>query len=145
VKEGVSLFNAVFTDHRWLFVGCRLRPSTAGAGNPVGQVGKTGFSCKIKQKTRRKAPNQPGKNLAISLFMLNFAQNNTTLMEETAAYRARITQALADARDANGRPLLTDDQVKKLSQQFSDEELEDGMLFNTPEEVAELLIESGLE
>lgn len=77
--------------------------------------------------------------------MLNFAQNNTTRMEETAAYRARITQALADACDANGRPLLTDDQVKKLSQQFSDEELEDGMLFNTPEEVAELLIESGLE
>ncbi|MBM6991915.1 MAG: hypothetical protein I3J02_01395 [Prevotella sp.] len=67
------------------------------------------------------------------------------MMEETADFRAQILQALRDARDADGNPRLTEDQVKTLSDELSDEELADGMLFNTPEEVAGLLLESGLE
>ncbi len=76
--------------------------------------------------------------------MCNFTENNTGTMEETATYRAQILQALCDMKDADGNPRLTEVQARKLSDELSDEELTDGMLFNTPEEVAQLLMESGL-
>jgi hypothetical protein len=65
-------------------------------------------------------------------------------MEEVAAYRAKILKVLADARDANGNLRFTDSQAQALLDNLSDEDLEEGMMFNTPEEVAELLLESGL-
>ncbi|MGI6243655.1 MAG: hypothetical protein ACOYJK_09030 [Prevotella sp.] len=65
-------------------------------------------------------------------------------MEEVAAYRAKILQVLTDAKDGEGRPRLTERQAEMLVANLSDSELEDGMMFNTPEEVAELLLDSGL-
>lgn len=65
-------------------------------------------------------------------------------MEEVAAYRAKILQVLIDARDADGHPKLTERQARTLVGNLSDQELKEGMMFNTPGEVAELLLESGL-
>ena len=65
-------------------------------------------------------------------------------MQDVAAYRAKILQVLTEAKNANGSPRLTDRQARGLVENLSDQELEEGMLFNTPEEVAELLLESGL-
>lgn len=65
-------------------------------------------------------------------------------MQDVAAYRAKILQVLTEAKDANGSPRLNDRQARGLVENLSDQELEEGMLFNTPEEVAELLLESGL-
>lgn len=76
--------------------------------------------------------------------MCNFTENKTATMEHIAEYRAQILQALCDARDPLGNPRLTEAQAKKLVEEFSDEQLNDGMLFNTPEEVAQLLLEAGL-
>ena len=67
------------------------------------------------------------------------------MMEDIDNYRQAILQALRDVKTADGNARLTEEQALHLSQEFSDEELSDGMPFNTPEEVAELLLESGLE
>lgn len=67
------------------------------------------------------------------------------MMEHIDNYRQAILQALLDAKTADGSARLTAAQALRLSQEFTDEELRDGMPFNTPEEVAELLLESGLE
>lgn len=66
-------------------------------------------------------------------------------MEEIAEYRARILQALINAKDTDGKPQLTESQANLLANEFDDNELKDGMMFNTPEEVADLLLNSGLE
>ena len=79
-----------------------------------------------------------------SFFICNFTQTNRRPMQDVAAYRAKILQVLTEAKNANGSPRLTDCQARGLVENLSDQELEEGMLFNTPEEVAELLLESGL-
>lgn len=56
-------------------------------------------------------------------------------------YRKQILLALQQATDDEGNRRLTDDEAKQLAMEFSDTELADGMDFNTPEEVAELLLE----
>lgn len=48
------------------------------------------------------------------------------------------------ASDADGTPKLTKAEAEALVAELSDNELSDGMPFNTPEEVAELLLDSGL-
>ncbi len=65
-------------------------------------------------------------------------------MNQVEEYRTRILQALAAATKADGTPRLSELQVKKLGNEFSDEELIDGMDFNTPEEVAQMLLDAGL-
>ncbi len=59
-------------------------------------------------------------------------------------YRAEILGFLRQALDKNGNPRLDEKRAVALSQELSDSELQEGMDFNTPEEVAELLLESGL-
>lgn len=66
-------------------------------------------------------------------------------MESVAEYRAKIIEALLCANNAKGEPLFTEEQATKLSLVLSDDQLEDGMPYNSPEEVAKLLIESGLD
>ncbi len=63
---------------------------------------------------------------------------------EVDEYRSKILDLLLSAKDAEGTPRLTEKEAKDLSEEFSDQELIDGMPFNSPEEVAEMLLESGL-
>ncbi len=63
---------------------------------------------------------------------------------EVNEYRSKILDLLLNARDDKGTPRLTEKEAKDLSNEFSDQELLDGMDFNTPEEVAEMLLDSGL-
>ena len=64
---------------------------------------------------------------------------------EVEEYRQQILDLLLQARDDKGEPRLTEKAAVALSQELSDQELLDGMDFNTPEEVAELLLEAGLD
>ncbi len=63
---------------------------------------------------------------------------------EVDEYRSKILDLLLNAKDDKGTPRLTEKEAKDLANEFSDNELLDGMPFNTPEEVAEMLLESGL-
>ncbi len=63
---------------------------------------------------------------------------------EVDEYRSKILELLLNAVDGDGKPRFTEKEAKELSNEFSDQELLDGMPFNTPEEVAEMLLDSGL-
>lgn len=56
-------------------------------------------------------------------------------------YRAAIFDAMLQLKDNEGNARITEADAKDILKGFTDDELNDGILFNTPEEVAELLAE----
>ena len=56
-------------------------------------------------------------------------------------YRAAILDAMLQLKDNDGNARMTEAEAKDILKGFTDSELNDGILFNTPEEVAELLTE----
>ncbi|EFB93572.1 MAG: hypothetical protein E6507_01870 [Prevotella bivia] len=58
-------------------------------------------------------------------------------------YRQQIIAILLKRKNAKGETFMTELEAKELLAELSDEELEEGMMFNEPEDVAELLIEIG--
>lgn len=56
-------------------------------------------------------------------------------------YRAAILDAMLQLKDNEGNARITEADAKDILKGFTDDELNDGILFNTPEEVAELLSE----
>lgn len=54
-------------------------------------------------------------------------------------YRAAIFDAMLQLKDNDGNARMTEAEAKDILKGFTDSELNDGILFNTPEEVAELL------
>lgn len=58
-------------------------------------------------------------------------------------YRKQILSSLLAKTNSKGEPRFDESSAKELLDQLSDEELEDGILFNTPEDVAETLSEIG--
>lgn len=58
-------------------------------------------------------------------------------------YRQEILSILLNVKNKKGEPRFDEVSAKELLRQLSDEELEEGMLFNTPEDVAEVLSEVG--
>ena len=55
--------------------------------------------------------------------------------------RAAILDAMLQLKDNEGNARITEADAKDILKGFTDDELNDGILFNTPEEVAELLAE----
>lgn len=62
-------------------------------------------------------------------------------MMTVAEYRQAVLEAILQAKDKNGAPLTDEETAKSYLDSLSDDELEEGMLFNTPEEVAEMVLE----
>lgn len=59
-------------------------------------------------------------------------------------YRQEILTLLLAKTNSKGEPRFEEEAAaKELLDQLSDEELEEGILFNTPEDVAEILSEVG--
>ncbi len=56
-------------------------------------------------------------------------------------YRQAILEAMIQAKDKEGNPRIDAEGAKELLDDFTNEELEEGMPFNTPEETAEILLE----
>lgn len=56
-------------------------------------------------------------------------------------YRTAILDAMLQLKDNEGNARITEADAKDILKGFTDDELNDGILFNTPEEVAELLAE----
>ena len=65
--------------------------------------------------------------------------------ETVAAYRERIVAAICLVKDKDGNARYNEEEASKLAQELSDEDLAFGMDYNTPEEVADLLVDSGLD
>lgn len=56
-------------------------------------------------------------------------------------YRAAIFQALLDAKNEDGTPAITLKEAQEALNGFTDDELQDGILWNSPEDVAEIILE----
>lgn len=57
-------------------------------------------------------------------------------------YRAAIMKALLDSKKEDGTPTITEKEAKEALNGFTDDELQDGILWNTPEDVAAIILES---
>ena len=56
-------------------------------------------------------------------------------------YRAAIMKVLLDAKNEDGTPTITEKEAKEALNGFTDDELQDGILWNTPEDVAAIILE----
>ena len=56
-------------------------------------------------------------------------------------YRAAILQALLDAKNEDGTPAITPREAQEALNGFTDDELQDGILWNSPEDVASIILE----
>lgn len=65
-------------------------------------------------------------------------------MQNVTEYRNLVLKALLSAVDDDGRRRISDEEAAELTQEFTDEELAFGMDYNTPEEVADMLLDAGI-
>ena len=65
-------------------------------------------------------------------------------MQNVTEYRNLVLKALLSAVDDDGRRRIRDEEAAELAQEFTDEELAFGMDYNTPEEVADMLLDAGI-
>lgn len=56
-------------------------------------------------------------------------------------YRAAILQALLDAKDEDGNPVIEKKVAEEALNGFTDDELQDGILWNSPQDVAQIILE----
>ncbi len=56
-------------------------------------------------------------------------------------YRAAIFQALLDAKNEDGTQFLSEKEAREALNGFTDDELQDGILWNSPEDVANIILE----
>ena len=61
---------------------------------------------------------------------------------EIREYRQLILDELLARKNAKGEPVIDEKTAKDLLNELTDEELEEGMLFNEPEDVADIIIQS---
>jgi hypothetical protein len=62
--------------------------------------------------------------------------------EKIDAYRQEVVAALVQKTADNPKLVLTQEDAQALAAYLSDEELVDGMEWNTPEDVADVLLET---
>ena len=65
-------------------------------------------------------------------------------MQNVTEYRNLVLKALLSAVDDDRRRRISDEEAAELAQEFTDEELAFGMDYNTPEEVADMLLDAGI-
>ena len=63
------------------------------------------------------------------------------MMMTIEEYRAAIYQILVDAKNEDGTPVLSEKEAREALNGFTDDELQDGILWDTPEDVAGIILE----
>ena len=56
-------------------------------------------------------------------------------------YRAEVLQALLEAKNEDGTPAITPTVAQEALNGFTDDELQDGILWNSPQDVADIILE----
>lgn len=56
-------------------------------------------------------------------------------------YRAEVLQALLEAKNEDGTPAITPKEAQEALNSFTDDELQDGILWNSPQDVADIILE----
>ena len=71
----------------------------------------------------------------------HYTINIDTSMMNIEEYRAAILQCLLEAKNEDGSPIISEKEAREALNGFTDDELQDGILWNTPEDVAEIILE----
>lgn len=56
-------------------------------------------------------------------------------------YRQAILEAVLAAKDENGEPKIDELDAREMLEELDDEDLLEGMEFNTPQDVADIILE----
>jgi hypothetical protein len=56
-------------------------------------------------------------------------------------YRQAILEAVLAVKDENGEPKIDELEAREMLEELDDEELLEGMEFNTPQDVADIILE----
>ena len=56
-------------------------------------------------------------------------------------YRAEVLQALLEAKNEDGTPAITPKEAQEALNGFTDDELQDGILWNSPQDAADIILE----
>ena len=56
-------------------------------------------------------------------------------------YRQAILEAVLAAKDENGEPKIDELEAREMLEELYDEDLLEGMEFNTPQDVADIILE----
>lgn len=56
-------------------------------------------------------------------------------------YRAEVLQALLEAKNEDGTPAIAPKEAQEALNGFTDDELQDGILWNSPQDVADIILE----
>ena len=75
-------------------------------------------------------------------FAAGFIHYSTFKNMEIQEYRQLILDELLARKNAKGEPAIDEKTAKDLLNELTDEELEEGMLFNEPTDVADIIIQS---
>ena len=62
------------------------------------------------------------------------------MMMTIEEYRAAIYQILVDAKNEDGTPVLSEKEAREALNGFTDDELQDGILWDTPGDVAGIIL-----
>lgn len=84
-----------------------------------------------KKRSRQKSAYQ------LEFLTINIDKKMMTIEE----YRAAILKVLLEAQNEDGTPTLSEKEAKEALNSFTDDELQDGILWNTPEDVAGIILE----
>ena len=56
-------------------------------------------------------------------------------------YISEVLQALLEAKNEDGTPAITPKEAQEALNGFTDDELQDGILWNSPQDVADIILE----
>ena len=56
-------------------------------------------------------------------------------------YRAEVLQALLEAKNEDGTPAITPKEAQEALNGYTDDELQDGILWNSPQDVTDIILE----
>ena len=71
----------------------------------------------------------------------NKQRNDIKYMMTIEEYRAEVLQALLEAKNEDGTPAITPKEAQEALNGFTDDELQDGILWNSPQDVADIILE----
>lgn len=77
----------------------------------------------------------------ITFVTIKKKRNDIKYMMTIEEYRAEVLQALLEAKNEDGTPAITPKEAQEALNGFTDDELQDGILWNSPQDVADIILE----
>jgi hypothetical protein len=80
-------------------------------------------------------------SIIFAAIIIHIELYNIKIMMTIEEYRAEVLQALLEAKNEDGTPAITPKEAQEALNGFTDDELQDGILWNSPQDVADIILE----